>query len=301
MSDELFQLLSASRVRQTLWGVIDITAPGGLHASPVTDIRTHLVLEGSAVLEIADRQPLPLGRGDLVVMLDGAAHSVKDAPLSPSSCTDGAREIAARGPPFVGSLGGGGARTRLVSGAFDFRGGFGRGVARLLPRIVHLKSRDGAPPTWAGLMASPAGLLQTSMRAGAMSIMCRFAEFCLAHALQDHLAGASVPVSATTARIHRALGLMEDSPEADWTVSNLARAVGMSRSAFALAFASETGDSPMKRLAEIRLDHAAQLLRVNAGSIAEIARQAGYRSEAGLFRAFKQRFGAAPGAYRRMH
>jgi transcriptional regulator GlxA family with amidase domain len=100
-------------------------------------------------------------------------------------------------------------------------------------------------------------------------------------------------------RIARALSLLKADPTKPWTVERLARSVGLSRAAFARRFAAVTGRSPQRFASELRLALAANLLESSDESLAELAARVGYASEFAFSRAFKRRYGVAPGTYRR--
>lgn len=102
-------------------------------------------------------------------------------------------------------------------------------------------------------------------------------------------------------RIANALGLLQAEPAKPWTVQRLARAVGLSRAAFAKRFSALTGRSPRRFLNELRLGLAASLLESTDESLAEIALHVGYASEFAFSRAFKRKHGIAPGSFRRLH
>lgn len=101
-------------------------------------------------------------------------------------------------------------------------------------------------------------------------------------------------------RIARALALLKANPAKAWTVEQLARNVGLSRAAFARRFAAVTGRSPRRFSSELRLALAANLLETSDDSLAELALHVGYASEFAFSRAFKRRYGVAPGRYRRV-
>ena len=109
--------------------------------------------------------------------------------------------------------------------------------------------------------------------------------------------------AATNARtdlaVARALELMGRRLDQRWTVEALARAVGLSRPAFAKRFVVALGVPPLRYLADIRLELAARLLESSDASLSELALKVGYASEFGFSRAFKRRFGVAPSFFRR--
>jgi AraC-like DNA-binding protein len=85
----------------------------------------------------------------------------------------------------------------------------------------------------------------------------------------------------------------------EWTVDNLGREVGLSRSALADRFTRLIGEPPMRYLARWRIQVAAQQLRKSDLPLARIAEQVGYESEAAFNRAFKRNFGVPPAAWRK--
>jgi AraC-like DNA-binding protein len=73
----------------------------------------------------------------------------------------------------------------------------------------------------------------------------------------------------------------------------------MSRSAFAARFGALVGEPPLGYLTRWRMHLAADTLRGGDATVAAIARRVGYGSEGAFSKAFKQRYGISPGAYRR--
>jgi AraC-like DNA-binding protein len=98
--------------------------------------------------------------------------------------------------------------------------------------------------------------------------------------------------------IARSLALIHRWPERPWRIEDLAKRVQLSRSAFAARFRTLTGTSPADYLTHWRIHRAATALRSEPATIAQIARRAGYGSEAAFTRAFKRIVGVSPGAFR---
>jgi AraC-like DNA-binding protein len=84
-----------------------------------------------------------------------------------------------------------------------------------------------------------------------------------------------------------------------WTVDELGREVGLSRSALAERFTRLIGVAPMRYLANWRMQVAAYELRNSSASLATVANTVGYESEAAFSHAFKKAFGTAPATWRR--
>jgi AraC-like DNA-binding protein len=101
------------------------------------------------------------------------------------------------------------------------------------------------------------------------------------------------------AHVGAALRLMHANPAQNWTVEELAREAGLSRSVLAERFTALVGESPMRYLARWRIHLARQMLRDGAANIGDIAERVGYESEAAFNRAFKRIVGEPPAAWRR--
>jgi AraC-like DNA-binding protein len=99
--------------------------------------------------------------------------------------------------------------------------------------------------------------------------------------------------------VGRALSLLHAHPARSWTVEELAREVGLSRSALAQRFSDLLGKPPIQYLAQWRLIIAAQELDVSSKSVAAVAEQVGYESESAFNRAFKREFGMPPASWRK--
>ena len=98
--------------------------------------------------------------------------------------------------------------------------------------------------------------------------------------------------------VSRALKLMHDDPIRDWTVDDLARGAATSRSVLGDRFKALLSQSPMRYLAEWRMQLAANLLRTTGLKLASIAERSGYGSEAAFSRAFHRHVGISPAQWR---
>jgi AraC family transcriptional regulator, alkane utilization regulator len=99
--------------------------------------------------------------------------------------------------------------------------------------------------------------------------------------------------------VARALALLHRDVTRRWTIDDLGREVGLSRSALADRFIRLIGVPPMHYLSKWRMQIATQKLRETSASLAQVAEAVGYDSEAAFSRAFKKAFGAAPATWRR--
>jgi transcriptional regulator GlxA family with amidase domain len=98
--------------------------------------------------------------------------------------------------------------------------------------------------------------------------------------------------------IGKVLALMHREPATPWTVALLAQEAGMSRSVLAARFRQYLGEPPVAYLTRWRLQLGARMLSKTSHSVARIASEVGYESEAAFNRAFKRQFGHPPARYR---
>jgi transcriptional regulator GlxA family with amidase domain len=99
--------------------------------------------------------------------------------------------------------------------------------------------------------------------------------------------------------VARVLSTIHAHPQRAWTVSKLASAGNMSRSAFSERFSRLTGFSPIQYLNQWRIGLAADRLRTTRQSMDTIAQAVGYQSDRAFRRAFRQQFGMSPLQYRK--
>ncbi|MGH7730055.1 MAG: AraC family transcriptional regulator, partial [Candidatus Eiseniibacteriota bacterium] len=109
------------------------------------------------------------------------------------------------------------------------------------------------------------------------------------------LAGLRDPV------VGRALALLHERPAHPWTLDQLARSSGTSRSVLAERFTHFVEDSPMQYLTRWRMQIAARLLAESTSKVSAVALDVGYDSEAAFSRAFKKAAGVPPATWRQQH
>lgn len=100
-------------------------------------------------------------------------------------------------------------------------------------------------------------------------------------------------------QIMHAINAFFAAPERSWSLDELARTAGMSRTRFAEEFKLVTGQTPGRIISRMRLTAAARRLTSAALSVEAAAAEAGYGSAAAFVRAFQREFGETPARWRR--
>jgi len=89
-------------------------------------------------------------------------------------------------------------------------------------------------------------------------------------------------------KIGKALSYLHKHPEIAWTIEQLGKEVGMSRTAFATRFSELIGDTPMNYLTSWRMNLAELRLKSGEKVDLDFIESLGYQSESSFRRAFKK-------------
>ena len=281
------------------------------HCGPTLGSASHLiiyhyVIEGELRIRVdgAGEESLVIGSGEIVLLPRNDPHLMgSDLSLSPVL----GRNIIQ--PPSGGGLysihhGGNGKRTRMICGFLGCAGGEGNPVISTLPPLLKLSVEPGAAAEWIRSTFQYAAEEVAAGRPGSETVLAKLSELLFVETVRRHvetlpdgqtgwLAGLREP------HVARALALMHRDTTRNWTVDELGREVGLSRSALADRFIRLIGVPPMHYLASWRMQVAGERLRNTRASLAQVAQIVGYESEAAFSRAFKKEFGTAPATWRR--
>ena len=300
-ADPVAETLSAVNVQSSVYCLSDLRAPWGFAVEGANVAKFHLVLEGDCWLEVDALEPVRLGQGDLVILAGGHSHVLRDGPGSAVDRLDSL--LADHLVDARLSYGGHGARTRLLCGGFALTAPLPSRLLGLLPPILRLDCARTEISSWIEPVFALVRQEADQAAPGAQAIFAKLSDVFLSQALRTYLTGAGqaglIPLSpGRDEQIDKAADLLSRQPDRQWTLQQLAREVGLSRTLLAARFRDHTGDSPMRHLAKIRLGQAAGYLVTADLSIESIARRTGYASSASLSKAFKREFGVSPGHYR---
>jgi AraC-like DNA-binding protein len=282
--------------------------PGSEHV-----MEYHVVTRGAGWAAITGQSPVRLAAGDIVMFPHGDAHVLSSAPGLRPQLIDSDWILAHRNldrPITVNDLGEGvtvdapaaDAETNLVCGFLgcDLRP-FNPLIANL-PALMHLPA--GSDSAWLVDTLRQAVRASCEKRPGNEVVLERISEMMLVQAVRRYLDGLGEHSRGWLAglrdrHVGRALALLHETPADPWTVDELGRRVGLSRSALHERFIQLIGQPPMQYLTQWRMQVASKLLRTGTGNVASIALEVGYDSEAAFARAFKRATGAPPAAWRR--
>ncbi len=266
-------------------------------------IAYHYVSAGRLLLRVGEASPMEVLAGHLVVLPRNDPHVLGSDTECPPVNADRLMQTSVESGIARIVHGGGGEAARVWCG-FLLSETTTDPLVGMLPSVMTLDVAQGVAGPW---IESSFRLAASELAAGKMrspAQLSRLAELLFIEAVQRYLASLPPEERAWVGGLRnpfvsRALGLMHDRPAYHWTTEALAREVGLSRSALAEHFTELVGQPPMRYLAGLRMRTAARRLQETTASIALIAQDAGYESEASFTKAFKRVFGAPPATWRR--
>jgi AraC-like DNA-binding protein len=264
----------------------------------------HYLTEGRAYARLAEGGRVELSAGDIVIFPHGDAHFVGNGvPEKPVDSFVVFADTLTQGLKAV-EYGGGGEKTKFVCGYMACESRLSNVFLAGLPRILRVHVADGPSGDWLrkSILYSAGGL--SDAHAGGGLVIAKLSELLFVETLRGHinslppghagwLGGARDPV------VSRALALLHQSPAHPWTLVELARKLGVSRTRFVERFQTFLGESPMAYLTKWRVKLGAEMLESSEAGVAEIAASVGYGSEAAFNRAFRREFGCPPAQFRR--
>lgn len=263
----------------------------------------HLIASGRCTIEIATGERQEIGAGDVLLLPFAGAHKFWrgdfiDMAFGP--------DIMKPGPVkglWTVDHGGGGEITRMVCGFIESAEFVFSPVFRCLPPLVI--DRTGDEKVSALITHTVREIVQLADAAtpGTELILGRLMELLFVEVIRHYVV--QLPPSATgwfaglrDPLVGRALQLLHADPIRRWTVEDLAREAATSRTVLAERFNSVLGQAPIEYLTSWRMQLAADRLSSGSDSVAAIAADVGYESEAAFNRAFKRVTGVTPGAWR---
>jgi len=282
--------------------------PGAEHV-----MEFHVIIKGSGWAAILGESPVPLEAGDIVMFPHGDAHVISSAPGIRPTPRSAEWVYSTRNDPKPISIAfhtpnekSAGALQSTTTVACGFLGcdlkPFNPLIAAL-PRLLHLPAASDG--TWISQVMLQAVNASQNKRPGDEVVLERLSEMMFVDAVRRHVE--RLPEESTgwlsglrDQRVGRALALMHENPSRSWTIDVLANEIALSRSAFHERFVRLIGLPPMQYLTQWRMQVAANLLRQSRLSVASIALDVGYESEAAFSRAFKRFVGAPPASWRRI-
>ena len=266
-------------------------------------IMFHLLTEGRAFVRLETGERDELVAGDLVTIPHGTPHVMGNGrSMNAVNDSEALAEIIQHGlNPW--RIGGGGEITKFVCGYMACDPELSKVFLAGLPQLFKVSIRNDAAGQWLENSIRFSVDHSKTLSAGGEAVLAKLSEVVFIEALRAFIARLPEEqtgwlAGARDREIGKTLALMHRQPEHPWTLADLAKEVGISRSVLAERFRHYLGETPIAYLTRWRLQLGAQMLRSTNYSVAQIAAEVGYESEAAFNRAFKRDYGAPPARFR---
>lgn len=326
--DVLSDLLRSVRLRGAVFFYLSFRGQWSAEASPAKEIagavmpgcehvmEYHMIAKGNGWAAVSELAPVRLAAGDIVMFPQGDRHVLSSAPDVKPVPVSAEWVYARRNDPkpllvafHQGVVVVEGTRLPIEDAdAIVVCGFLGcdlrpfNPLIAALPRMLHLPASLAGG--WLTHVIDQAVVESNEKRPGGDAVLERLSEMMFVDAARRYLD--SLPEDATgwlaglrDRFVGKALALMHERPDQAWGVDELAREVGLSRSALHERFVQYLGQPPMQYLASWRIQLGARLLRESNRNVATIALDVGYDSEAAFSRAFKRIVGTPPATWRK--
>jgi AraC family transcriptional regulator, alkane utilization regulator len=314
-SDILSDILHIIRFSGAIAFRPELSAPWAIQSLPHADFAAalqvdtkhflpfHIMVEGNCWIQAIDGPRTLLSEGDIIIFPHGDVHILGDRLDREPVLVSRLLPEPPWAEPLLMKYGGGGEVSKLVCGFLHCEEMLLHPFLKTLPKMIHVRVFE--EPTTPLLETGVRCIIQETncFRSGSMCALTRLIELMFIEILRNYmqnlpdrevgwLAALKDPI------VSQALEWIHADPAHPWTVSELATQIGMSRSSLAARFTQVVGQSPMRYLIDWRLQLASRQLQDTNDSIAKIAIQVGYESEAAFNRAFKRHIGVPPGVWR---
>lgn len=299
--DPFASILSAMQLESSLFVRMYAQAPWAITFDSGAQARLVVIAKGRCWFTQVGHPPVIVQEGDCLIIKQGVSGILGDMPDRVAvPCWQIADHVTGERVSF----GGDGEVCEFFSTLFTFDHAAGEPLSALLPDVVHI----AMPASDAGRMVSileQIGAEEAHESLGGSYVIGRLLDVLFIQAIRTWASSeGNMPEGWLAGLSHRQLAQTLHRIHADlarrWTLEQLARDAGMSRSTFAALFKSVVGLPPLSYIATWRI-YRAKLILAAGHSIAVAAEQTGYGTDIALSRAFKAATGVAPGQWRHDH
>jgi AraC-like DNA-binding protein len=266
----------------------------------------HYVVDGEMEVAVAgfDADQVKVGAGEIVLLPHNDIHRLGSSLAIPPVEASKLMQPTEDGALFTIRYGGGGKPVHVVCGYLGCDRSDHNPLIAALPRILKMDVDEGSGAEWIRSTFQFAAEEVAAGRLGSGTILAKLSELLFVETIRRYVEGLPEGQTGWLAGLRdpyvaRMLSLFHYDVARPWTISELSRETGLSRSALADRFVDLIGMAPIQYLAHWRMQVAAQELRSTSATLAQIAAIVGYESEASFSRAFKKSFGRAPASWRR--
>ncbi|MGT2455486.1 AraC family transcriptional regulator [Cupriavidus basilensis] len=309
--DVLSRILSACKAERAVTASFRLHAPWALHSAGTEGALIRMCTGRGYWIQTDGGMPVEICPRDIVMLPRGTAHTLSSMRCPGNSTVPIAELLQAH---MVGRHGdhpieltygtdsAGNPPTQLYSLHLWMPAPDVGTIPAELPPLIVLRSDTFA---LAHTLATTMELLahdSLAQRPGWRLSAARMGDLLLVHILGEYLRTPAAerqdtPNVLDDAGIARAIAAMQEAPQRDWSVAQLAAVAYLSRTVFTERFRTLVGVPPMQYLCAYRMNLATERLRQPRARIGDVAEAVGYASEKAFARAFQRWIGVSPTQY----
>ena len=299
--DPLSDVLSLLKPRSQYYAGFDAAGDWAFDFPPHEGIKFTAVMRGSCWGVTEDLEhPVRFEEGDCFLLNSRRRFVLSSDPAIAPQDGDHLLEAVARDGIAVHN---GGGEVFLISGRFEFSGNHAAVLFDALPPLVNIPGASSQAEILRWSLDQLAAELRSPQPGGAL-MSTHLVHLMLVQVLRLFLtASGELPkgwfLALTDRQISPVIGAMHAEPARHWTLEELARVAGISRTVFAQRFKALVGSTAMDYLTRWRMLVAADRLRNGSENVSSIAFSLGYESESAFSTAFKRIMACSPTQYRR--
>jgi AraC-like DNA-binding protein len=305
--DTISDILDTLKFKGCLYFTTDFSAPWGIRVPDFKRVvRFHIVTSGQCWVKIAGHDVgSMLSPGDIIVIPHGAAHTLSDKAETPARELDEAIEAGGYQGKGVFKYGGENQlnKVELICGHFEFDQQFQHALIEQLPDLIVVTNKEAMKYPWLSDSIRSLSYETQVQRIGNDAVIKRLSEIIFIHAIRawserdEQTEGFLLAVSDS--KLGKSLQAFHAAPAKRWTLNDLAKEAGLSRTVYAQRFKEVAGMPAIQYVTQWRAQQSQRLLIDSSRSVEEIAEIVGYDSLAAFSRMFKKLFGIGPGMFRR--
>jgi len=249
----------------------------------------HIVTQGDCIMHIPDQEPILLEHGDLVIFPRELSHY-----MLPTETMTGEQQHLS----YTEAAGLAG--TGILCGEVRFQHKGSNFLLDQLPKFFIIK-RVGHND-WLNAILDMVVYENEHFQPASKTIINRLSELLFTYAIRQHLK--DNPDTSGMLKVYsdphlvKAIQCIHKNPERSWTLVNLSKEAGLSRTLFAERFKAVSGWTPGQYLIWWRMQIAWSLLH-QGELVFQVAEKVGYQSESSFSRAFSKMFAISAGKVRR--
>lgn len=297
--DALSKILEIIKHKGIVYDRISFSAPWGIELPDDNNSQFWRLIKGKCSVTVPGEPTIEMKEGDVVLVPNGSSHWIAD---NPASKRISAFEFLKARDSGIPLFSGTGDKTIMIGGHFEFENKPKHPFLKDLPKVIHINNLESDVNIWLKMTCDLIFNELNQEQPGSRAMISRLADAVFIHIIRAYLkqstSAGGFLLALKDERISSVLKMIQYSPEKSWTIDQLSKHAGMSRSSFCIAFKKLVGETPLEYLTNWRMIKAKEILMHGNEKISNVAFSVGYQSEAAFSRIFKLKVHQTPSVFK---